>query len=97
MDRASKRGEVNVIADDGRRSLGAGPARRLLTGQRSRKAAGLLEEMLRAMVEDNELHPAVEYVYAALYEAESRAVTRRVYPRPRGSSTVRPRRWFVKP
>lgn len=65
-----KRGEVEVITNESRRPTGAGPYHGL--AQRSRVAARLLEEMLRSMVDD-ELHPAVEHVYAALCEAETRA------------------------
>ncbi len=43
-------------------------------GQRS-EVTGLLEEMLRSMVDGDELHPAVERVYAALCEAEARSAT----------------------
>ncbi len=40
-------------------------------GQRS-EVTGLLEEVLRSMVDGDELHPAVERVYTALCEAEAR-------------------------
>lgn len=66
-----KRGEVEVITNKGRRPTGAGPYHGL--AQPSRVAARLLEEMLRSMVEDDELHPTVEHVYAALCEADARA------------------------
>lgn len=33
----------------------------------------MLEETLQSMVDGDELHPAVEHVYAALCEAEARA------------------------
>lgn len=65
-----KRGEVEVITNKRRRPAGSGPYHGL--AQPSRVAARLLEEMLRSMVDD-ELHPTVEHVYAALCEAEARA------------------------
>lgn len=66
----SKRDGVNMIADDGMRSAVA--ALHHGYGQGSMEAAGMLEEMLRSMVDGDELHPAVEHVYAALCEAEAR-------------------------
>lgn len=60
-----------MITDEGRRPPGARPHRG--SEQRSREAAGMLEETLQSMVDGDELHPAVEHVYAALCEAEARA------------------------
>ncbi len=60
---------------------GPGPTRRPVAGsdqgavQRTREVVRLLERVLQSMVDDNEIHPAVEHVYAALCEAEIRAVT----------------------
>lgn len=42
------------------------------TVQRTREFVRLLERVLQSMVDDNEIHPAVEHVYAALCEVEIR-------------------------
>ncbi len=74
----SKRSEVNMIVS-GKRSPGRpGPTQRPVAGpdqgavQRAREVVRLLERVLQSMVDDNEIHPAVEHVYAALCEVEIR-------------------------
>ncbi len=68
-----------MLADEGWRPAGAGPCHD--PEQRSRLAARLLEEVFRPMIDDNELHPAVEHVYAALCEVETQAAaTERRHP-----------------
>jgi hypothetical protein len=74
----SKRSEVNMVIS-GKWSPGrAGPIQRPVGGpdqgavQRTREVVGLLERVLQSMVDDNEIHPAVEHVYATLCEVEIR-------------------------
>lgn len=50
-----------------------GQLQALHTVRRTRKAAALLEESFRLMVEEDGIQPAIKYVYAALCEAEMRA------------------------
>lgn len=44
------------------------------TAENSRKGVGLPKQVFHRMVEDDPVQPAIEYVYAALYEAETRAI-----------------------
>lgn len=74
----SKRSEVNMVVSGEWSPEISGPTQRPVAGpdqgavQRTREVVGLLERVLQSMVDDNEIHPAVEHVYATLCEAEIR-------------------------
>ncbi len=64
-----------MITGDGRGFEATGVHRG--PGRGSSEAVELLEEMLRSMVSDDELHPDIEDVYAALCEIETWAAAER--------------------
>lgn len=69
--------------DGGVRSLAQ--ARALEARNRARKVVDLLEESLELVAEDDPTQPSTKYIYAALNEAERRALTledwyQRTYP-----------------
>jgi hypothetical protein len=59
--------------DEDPRSLAQ--ARALEAKKRARKVVNLLEESLKLVAEDDPTQPSTKYVYAALNEAERRAMT----------------------
>lgn len=70
---------MNSEAERGVRSLREEPSSKSVREraaeavENSRKVVGLLDRVFYLMVEDDPAQPAIKYVYAALYEAETRA------------------------
>ncbi len=50
-----------------------GKRQALCAARKARRTAERLEQAFRLLAEEDPIHPTIEYVYAALCEAESRA------------------------